>query len=296
MKNRFTLIELLVVIAIIAILAALLLPALREARERGRRVVCLNNQRQIYIGAVTFTVDLDGMLPPGVNKSDPALWLNDVNWGLNSRVGTPGTPFDWPLEFYGNYLRVPITNRQITATDNLLYCPSGARIGRGTANNYWSYSTGSSGIDYYLAGLSPVSDNDNRNSRVGYTIYSMSQMWERHDDSLGSVVFSYDQGSRTGQWQPHSTDPNSNLTCQGMNIMATDGHGEWKGTDDILSYGWHTTYPTQVWMQPRGFRIPWYPIYNASYGYGMRLANGPSMSNYQDYTTNYGRVAVYVTD
>ncbi len=135
MKNRFTLIELLVVIAIIAILAALLLPALREARECGRRVVCLNNQRQIYIGAVTFTVDLDGMLPPGVNKSDPALWLNDVNWGPNSRVGTPGTPFDWPLEFYGNYLRVPITNRQITATDNLLYCPSGARIGRGV-NGY----------------------------------------------------------------------------------------------------------------------------------------------------------------
>jgi prepilin-type N-terminal cleavage/methylation domain-containing protein len=50
-RKSFTLIELLVVVAIIALLAALLLPSLREAREKGRRVRCLLNQRQIYIAA-----------------------------------------------------------------------------------------------------------------------------------------------------------------------------------------------------------------------------------------------------
>ena len=53
-RKAFTLVELLVVISIIGMLMALLLPAVQNARESGRRAVCLNNIRNLGLAIASY--------------------------------------------------------------------------------------------------------------------------------------------------------------------------------------------------------------------------------------------------
>jgi len=71
--NAFTLIELLVAVAVIAMLLSILLPGLGRAKQEGRRVVCLNNLRQMGMAAQVYADQNNDYYPVAYDTpvSDP---------------------------------------------------------------------------------------------------------------------------------------------------------------------------------------------------------------------------------
>jgi len=77
-RRGFTLIELLVVIAIIIILASMLLPVLSKSKSSARRIVCLNNVKQLVLSAIFYEDENGGCLP---NRSEFVHWPTQLRKG-----------------------------------------------------------------------------------------------------------------------------------------------------------------------------------------------------------------------
>ncbi|MDD5455307.1 MAG: prepilin-type N-terminal cleavage/methylation domain-containing protein [Candidatus Ratteibacteria bacterium] len=129
-KKGFTLIELLVVVAIIGILAAILLPMLNQAREYGRRAVCLSNVKQLTLAWIMYAEDNNNSIPGAFvglnawycptdgsccnqNYNVPgACWVNWIN-------GASDLPANWEIAMQNGQIW-PYVNDY-----NMYKCPNG---------------------------------------------------------------------------------------------------------------------------------------------------------------------------
>ncbi len=92
-ETGFTLIELLVVIAVIAIVAAMVIPTIRRGEPGGTRVLCMNNLRQISVGALIYADDSADKAPrtPGTTNAPGLNWTGYRNL-VKSYVGLEAAP------------------------------------------------------------------------------------------------------------------------------------------------------------------------------------------------------------
>lgn len=118
--RSFTLIELLVVLAVVAILVAILAPALQSAKNKAKRIQCLNNIRQIGTAIEFYKEDNGQCLPvrsptalTAADKKDlmdllgsnylQSIWAvfrcpgNNNTWDMNLRTNALGGRMDYEM-------------------------------------------------------------------------------------------------------------------------------------------------------------------------------------------------------
>lgn len=78
-SKAFTLIELLVVVSIIIILISMLLPALRNAREKTKQIACSNSLKQIGLASAGYSADYNEYIVPStITASSTTYWYRAV--------------------------------------------------------------------------------------------------------------------------------------------------------------------------------------------------------------------------
>jgi prepilin-type N-terminal cleavage/methylation domain-containing protein len=237
-QKAFTLIELLVVIAIIALLMAILMPVASAARERGQRVVCLSNLRQLTLAWVQYADDHDGKIVDGTAFS----WLEaGPNYRIESWLGTafafpesrgavmenPDKGTLWPYIRDIDFYRCPRGWAGHAATYAIVSAANGEHV-EGT------YLPKYAGREYVRLG-----------KRVGGTVLRLTRLTDIISPGAGQRAVFMDLGYTPGgqdfyvhylhpKWYGGSPPPIHH--ADGVTLSMADGHAEywkWKGRETV---------------------------------------------------------------
>ena len=220
-SKAFTLIELLVVIAVIAILAALLLPAMAKAKEKAKRIACLNDVKQMGMGSQMFADDQeDGRLTGSLKATGFEQQADDdLNWlypnyiaNIKSFICPSTRNFIDPTIKYNTLYQGKIITKLTHLDDN---APGG---GNSTmpGHSYEVFGNWKSGPrGYPRKTLNSVQVYKHSLSYFANMVVSPSDTW-----IIMEALEPYDGKEN---WP----NPRDGHGVEGANVVFADGHAEW---------------------------------------------------------------------